>query len=179
MSKTSVTPCCVALVLLLLLPASGWAQQTEDSTESLDSPQEALARISAKLADGSVAIVKILNIPADYHAGGSVTPRYFDKVADYQLRINLSLNKYAPQLAGLVSATRVSSHTGYPKIRWGIIFYNWKDERLGAIYFDGNGLNGVVNNSPVQFTRASRSLGLFKEPSVYDWLVSNFSCAFQ
>lgn len=46
----------------------------------------------------------------------------------------------------------IKEAAGEPALRWGIIFFNSKKERVFSVYLGRDGSEGVINDSPVKFS---------------------------
>lgn len=159
---------------LTSFPVLSEAIQNDSSQAQIE-----LRKLIDNVPDEKIARVAIFYNHIDADSSILVTPEYLELTAFYKLQIKLRGTIYSQSFARALAATRIQSTNAPVSLKWGVVLYNWKDQRLGAIYFDQTGEKGIVNNLPVAFMQDSGFFGLKKHPRLFEWLTSNFSDVFK
>jgi hypothetical protein len=162
------------LVFLILMTMSGIASADGDKKAET---QTALSDLKTTLESLDVSHVQIFfGFDGDLPV---ITPSIFEQTADYKITYKFMTTPYQNSLLAAVQSSTVESIAEFPKnIRWGIAFYNWKNERSAVVYFAPDGKTGAINNLPVRFV-APDPLWFSRKPPLYEWLTSNFSDVFK
>ena len=154
-----------AFLLLAVLNACGQADVATVKSQA----QAQVDTLTAKLLRHEVGKVEILQIPPDVLTYVAVTPETLEKQFHYKLVIrNITSGAYRDEFIKAMKSITVQEESEMPDLRWGIIFYDRNDNRLGAIYFDKWGKRGAVWNIPV-----------FIKGDLFRWLNKNFGKCFR
>jgi hypothetical protein len=162
----------VALASLLVLLASAACSKSESvksTMEDSSSAQDRLNELALLLINGEVRRIEILHTPTNILTRTRLTPDIFEQQYYYKLTIQHASGFRSKN--DLVTAIRTTSATPTATpgdVRWGVIFYSAAGERLGAIYLDGSGKLGYVNEV---------SVSLSKE--LFRWLDSTLPACFR
>lgn len=149
-----------------LLPLTVSAQKNEVSTKDAKSH---VNLISAKLSNAEIVRIEVINMPSQILTRTRITPEMLEKQFYYKLTIrDIRSNVRKKKLLEAVRSIVVLPQAEMPDIRWGIIFYDVNDSRVGAIYFDKKGGHGAVEGVPVSF-----------KGDLFKWLDENFSSCFR
>jgi hypothetical protein len=125
--------------------------------------QSDVARMHEKLVHGEVEQIEIVHIPAEVLTGNRVTPDVLEKAFHDKLTIRCIRRRvFEKGLAEAMKSLKVQPTTQGTDLRWGIIFFDRDDQRIGAIYFGRVGNSGAVGNTPMSCNN-----------SLFDWLVSH------
>ena len=139
------------------------------NAQAASTVQEQLNGINSKLANNEIGKVEIENLPSSILTRTRLTPEMLDKQFEYKTTIrDLRGNAYNAQLSEAVKSSVVSPSEDITDIRWGIIFFDLNDHRVGALYFNASGRQGMFDDKPVAISGT-----LFK------WLNSTFSETFR
>jgi len=157
----------LAAVLWLMVPNIGCAQGRDVKSNSV--AQSQVDGFATQLAGGTIVKVEILQIPARIMTRTRITPEMLERQFHYKLTIrDVRGNLYQHKLTEAAKSISVQPETDMPDLRWGVIFYDVNEVRVGALYFDQTGHKGAVGNTPVAFAG-----GFFK------WLDDTFSGSFR
>ena len=157
----------VVFVLLLLAPMTGWAQGNKVNGKS--QAQSQVDALAAKLANGEIGKVEILQIPSRILTRIRITPTMLEKQFHYKLTIrDVRTGAYQDKLVEAARSIAVQPGTEIPDLRWGVVFYSLDDSRVGALYFAKTGSSGAVGDAPVSF-----------KGNFFKWLDRNFSTCFR
>jgi hypothetical protein len=152
----------VIVVMLGLPPAAACAEGQGSAREQFDT-------IRARLSSGEVARVEILQIPKGEMKFALVTPEMVELAYFYKFTINeVAMKKEQGALLEAVNSATITVLEKMPDLRWGLIFYDRRGNRLGAMYFNELGNYGAVGESPVAFTG-----------DLFHWIERNFSGCFK
>lgn len=121
------------------------------------------------LQAGEIVRVEILQIPPGVETRAAVTPGMLERIYHYKLIIrDLRGGAYERNLLDAVSSISVTPSEDKADLRWGIIFYDASERRMGALYCDASGRLGEVDSVSVSLRGDLR-----------EWLDSSFSGAFK
>lgn len=124
--------------------------------------------LSTKLKNYEILRVEILQIPPGVLTRTRITPAMLEKQFDYKLTIrDIRGGAYRDKLVKAIESIEVKSQSAMEDIRWGAIFYDQNDMRVGAIYFNKTGNSGAVGDEPVSF-----------KGDFFKWMDGNFSNCF-
>lgn len=153
-------------LLLLLTPVAAY---TQEKRVNGDAPaQLEVNTIVTKLDKDEIGRVEILNIPAQILTRTRITPQLLERQFSYKFTIrDLRGEAHQKRLMAATKSVVVQANPEMPDIRWGVIFYNVDDVRVGSIYFDKSGRKGAVNSTAVSF-----------KGDLFQWLNENFSKCF-
>ncbi|MDR0563869.1 MAG: hypothetical protein LBG78_02880 [Azoarcus sp.] len=141
------------------------AQQTDNIQNVLDKIRE----------NRVVERIEIIHLQYSVLTRTSVTPEMLEKFYSYKLNMDSSgVYFYLPSFIKALDKTSINkTETEYGfDSRWGILFFDAKNERIASIYMDGFMVNGYINLSPVSFN-SNPNEGLVW------WLKENFSSVFK
>ena len=125
--------------------------------------------ISKALSERTVGRVEIVQIPPRILTTARVTTDMLEKGYYNKLIIrNIASTAYQNKLVDSFRSIIAQPRSDTADLRWGVIFYARDDVRVGAVYFDKFGHNGLVNDMPASLT------GDF-----FKWLNSTFSDCLQ
>ncbi len=157
----------LAYIVLIYAMIAGFAQANEMADGS--KPQRQIDAIADMLARREIGRVEILNVPRRILTYASITPEGLEEIFHYKLTIHdMSGGLYRKELAEILKSTKVQPNSNMGDIRWGLIFYDASERRVGAIYLDGFGDRGAVDDVPVAF-----------KGKLYKWLNRNFTKCFR
>jgi len=163
--KPQVSVYLVVISLLLSITVFAGNEIMKDKNQV----QSQIDSIATKLFKREIGKIEILQIPPEISTRTRITPEILEKQFDYKLTIRDARGGvYREKLAELLKSLVVRPQSEMPDIRWGIIFYNVDDSRVGAIYFDKWGSRGAVADIPVSF-----------KGDLFKWLDGNFSSCFR
>jgi hypothetical protein len=156
------------LIFFLLFYALLIGSAQADEKTGANEAQSQIADLYQKLHESKIHRVEILHIPHGRTSSISITPEELEKDYFYKL-INRKADslEFQVRLGKVLETIRVQPESEMPDIRWGIIFYDISERRLGAIYLNGYGDRGVVGNIPVSF-----------RGDLFSWLNKNYSQCF-
>jgi len=161
--KTCITAC----ILFVIMSIEVCLQESKAMAD--DNPiQSDVTRIYQKLVDEEIGQIEILHIPAWVETPIRLAPEGLQKEFDYRLTIRSI--PHGPFEKGLVEALKTFKAQPASQgtdLRWGIVFFDNDMQRIGAIYFGRVGSRGVIGNTDMSCNS-----------TLFDWLVSNFSCCF-
>jgi hypothetical protein len=141
------------------------AQQTDNIQNVLDKIRE----------NRVVRRIEIIHLQYSILTRTSVTPDMLEKSHSYKLNMASSgVYFYLPSFIKALDKTSIKkTETEYGfDLRWGILFFDAKNERIASIYMDRFMVNGYINLSPVNFS-SNQNEGLVW------WLKENFSGVFK
>lgn len=131
--------------------------------------QSLMDAIASMLVNRDIGRVEILQIPPNVLTRARITPEMLERQFDYKLIIrDMRGGEYREELAEAVKSTSIEPQSEVPDLRWGMIFYDPNGNRVGAIYFDKWGKNGVVGDIPVSF-----------KGDLFKWLNKSFGKCFR
>jgi hypothetical protein len=160
------TPMVAYVVLFLALITVCEARAQVEPKNQAQSQVDALV---AKLAEDDIEMIEILQIPPEVCTSISTTPESLEKDFVYKLVVlDIRNTVYRDQLLRAMKSVVVQPERDIGDMRWGVVFYDGKDSRVGAIYMDKWGKRGAVGNMPVSF-----------KGNLFKWLDRNFSCCFR
>ena len=134
-----------------------------------DAAQAVVESIVTEIKERRVGRVEIINVPAYILNVAAYGPEDLERVYTYKFIIaDLRGSAYASGLQEALATMEVARTDDYGDLRWGLIFLDLDDNRLGAIYLDGWGKRGVVNSTPVTI-----------DGELYLWLLQRFSKVFK
>jgi len=123
----------------------------------------------AKLAKGEIGRVEVLQIPPEVLTRTRITPEMLERQFDYKFTIHdVRGGAYRKGLLEAMRSVEVGPRSEMPDLRWGIVFYDVHDMRVGALYFDKTGSRGAVDNAPVSF-----------RGDFFKWLKDSFARCFR
>jgi hypothetical protein len=159
----------VVYILLLLSPVTVCAQGGDQLVKGNNQAQSKLDALAAKLADGEIVRMEILQIPPRALTRTRVTPEMLEKQFHYKLTVrDIRGEVYYSKLVEVAKSIVIRPQSETADLRWGVIFYGVDESRVAAFYFDKGGSNGAVGDVPVSFR------GEF-----FRWLEGNFSTCFR
>jgi hypothetical protein len=152
------------VIFMLLIARPGGNGQAANGNA-----QAQVETIAEALDQNKVGKIEILEIPSRVLTRSRITPslletQYYNKLTMARLNSNL----YRDALIRSFDTLSVSPRGQMADLRWGVVFFSTDGTRLGAVYFDGAGRFGAINETPVAFG------GQF-----FDWLSTTFSACFQ
>lgn len=157
----------LAYVILFLSPIIVCAQG--DQMKGNSQVQSQVDALAAKLINGEIVKIEIINIPSQVLNRTRITPEMLEKQFHYKLTFrDIRGNIHKNKLVEAIKSMAVQPQAEMADIRWGVIFYGVDDIRVGAIYFNKTGSSGAVGNVPVSF-----------KGNFFKWLDSNFSNCFR
>lgn len=131
-----------------------------------DNPvQSVVDRIHEKLVGGEIRRIEIVHIPSTSETPIRITPAMLEK--SFVDKLIIRQPRRRPFERGLIEALEhLEAHvtTKGTDLRWGIIFIDYDEQRVGAIYFGAVGGSGVIDETPVSCNN-----------SLFEWL--NSHCA--
>jgi len=127
--------------------------------------QSRIDSLATALRTNKIGRIEILRIPGNVETTMRITPDALGRGFHYKFVIrDLQSSSYHADLLAAMTSTTVQAAKDKGDLRWGIIFFNTKDVRVGAIYFDTFEDRGAVNEIPVSF-----------KGDLSKWLNANFS----
>jgi hypothetical protein len=153
----------LACLLFVLFYMSGYAggDQMKDANQS----QLQVDIVVQKLTNNEIGRIDVLQIPTRILTRARITPEMLDVQFHYRLTIHdVRAVAYRDQLRDAVRTIVVQPRPEMSDIRWGVVFYDINDARVGALYFDKTGRSGAVSDKPVSF-----------EGKFFKWLEDSFS----
>ncbi|GAB4351230.1 MAG: hypothetical protein Kow0099_35230 [Candidatus Abyssubacteria bacterium] len=121
------------------------------------------------MANRDIVRVEIVQIPPEVLTRTRITPEMLETQFHYKLTIrDMRGGAYREELAKTLKSTAVQPQSEMVDIRWGIVFYDANDMRVGAVYLSKWGKNGAVGETPVSF-----------KGKLFKWLDRNFSECFR
>jgi hypothetical protein len=152
----------------LLLPLLIGEPSKENLRRNQNEAQLKLNSVVTNLSNYEITKIEILQIPPLSETYAKVTPEFLDEHFVYRLTIRGGgIGGYDSGLYDVLKSTVVQPESKMPDLRWGIVFYGPKDDRLCSVYFDRWG-NGAVGDIPVSF-----------KGDLFKWLNDNFSECFR
>ncbi len=163
-----MNPCInVYALLLAMIIEVGFQESKSIADDNL--LQSDVVGIYQKLVDEEIDQIEILHIPANVKTYCNVTPEHLQKDFFYRLTIRTNPNRsLEKELVEALKTFKVQPSSEGTDLRWGIIFYDHKMRRVGAIFFGRVGSKGVIGSTDMHCNN-----------SLFDWLVSHFSCCFE
>ena len=102
---------------------------------------------------GKVRRVEILQIPPELYTNVAITPDVLERNYYYKLTIrDIQRTSYEGGMATALASVSASAGGEMPDLRWGIIFFDEVDKRIGSLYFDSAGTRGAIDSMPVAFS---------------------------
>jgi hypothetical protein len=109
--------------------------------------------ITEKLKSGEISKVDIFEMSAHLLTRTRVTPEMLERQFRYKLTVaDVQSWPLRDQLLARLQAGTVAPTEREPDLRWGLVFYDMKEARIGGIYFDKTGRFGYIDNVRVTFT---------------------------
>lgn len=147
MSSKRIVP---FLVLGLIYVMYGGLQSS--GGENTNNAQLRVHQLADSLESGSISRVEVLHIPTDILTRARISPQmlekqFYCKVVFEAVRGPASFGK----LSDLMKGASVRPETEAADLRWGILFYSGEGKRIGAIYLNGQGTRGYVDETSVSF----------------------------
>jgi hypothetical protein len=125
--------------------------------------------IVAAINEWQVGRVEIINLPEGTYTYAPIGPSDLEQGYQYKFIVaELLASNYGKDLPEALATIRVSPGGDYPDLRWGLLFFDRDDNRLGAIYLARGGERGVVNWTAVDI-----------DGDLYLWLRRQFSDVFR
>jgi hypothetical protein len=154
------------VTLLTLFASIGNAQEARVTG---DTAQSRITVLMSKLRSNEVQRVEIIQIPPRIMTRTRVTPDMLERSFHYKLVIrDIRGGVYTPSLNAAIASMSGESSAEMGDLRWGVLFFDQTDQRIGSLYFDGSGGRGVVDSLPVSF-----------KGDMFKWLDENFSRTFK
>lgn len=168
-----------ALLFVFGLVFASWAFAASAGETSFP---DAKAKLNALYND--VLGNKIAGLEIIYAESGDppiTSPEWFEEDCYFRLFINTSMKgAYLHSLSETLKGTVIQPGKEFPQdLRWGVVFYNWKKERIAVIYVSSDGQSGAIDKIPVRFSDVPLMFGLTRRPPLVAWLTSNFSGVFK
>jgi hypothetical protein len=139
--------------------------QPEGKTPSTPSAQKRTVTnaLQSSIKDlDNVRRVEILHIPEDIPVSRPLTPKLLERAYFHKMIVMKRLPLTPPKLEKAIRTTTAAYEKGDENdIRWGVIFYGAKEERIASVYFNSDGKAGYINATPVSFSNGFFSRGLF------------------
>lgn len=158
----------VLYMMALLVPAA------TSAGESVPRPREAplhpARETVARLSSAEIDRVDIFHVPARIDTSVAITPDMLERTHFYY-RLTIQHMLYGARSQEITEALKslvVEPRSEVSDLRWGIVFYDRKNVRIGAVYFDIRGRYGAVDGHPVAI-----------RGSLFRWLTRNFSACFR
>jgi hypothetical protein len=158
----------ILVYILFLISLSAVCAQG-NQIKSNSQAQSQVDALIAKLANGKIVRVEVLQIPPDVLTRVGITPEALERSFFYKFTIrDMRGGRYSEGMLKAMESVMVQEQTDMPDLRWGVIFYDIDDNRVGAIYFNKWGSGGAVGDVPVSF-----------KGDLFKWLKRNFSKCFR
>jgi hypothetical protein len=124
-------------------------------------------KLLKKFLSNQVHRIEVIEINPEAITRIPISPSMLEKSPDYKLSIKVvKSTKYWLALQEVLTSMVIEPGSlGDGDMRWGLTFYDMKGNRLGALYFDGSGRIGSLNNVPVLFLHGD---------TVVEWQENNF-----
>jgi hypothetical protein len=127
--------------------------------------QNRLRELSDSLTKGAIDKIEVLQIPRNILTRTRVTPEMLERQYRYRLTIqHASEFRSKDKMADAIKNTTVDLENRSPDLRCAIIFYSVDGKRTGAVYLDGTGGKGFVDDvavsalrTPLPFTKQQKS----------------------
>lgn len=131
--------------------------------------QSRIDELISSLRSSGVERVEILQIPPRVLTRTRVTPEMLERSFHYKLIIHdIRGGAYSPDLLAAVESTSVQPAAEMGDLRWGVLFFDAREQRIASLYFDASGHRGAVDSQAVSF-----------KGDLIKWLDANFSKAFK
>jgi hypothetical protein len=102
---------------------------------------------------GKVQHLEIFQIPPDFVTRTRITPDALEKEFFYRLTIrDLQNTTYRRSLMEVLASVSATARTEIPDLRWGVVFFDETERRIGSLYFDAVGNSGTIDSMPVEFS---------------------------
>jgi hypothetical protein len=152
----------VLIALAISLAAAAGAHADNQAQVDVDS-------IVAAIEERQVGRVEIIHLSEDTLTFASIGPLQLERGYQYKFIIaELVVSGYSEDLAEVLATVRVTPGGDYPDLRWGLLFIDRNDNRIGAIFLARGGSRGIVNWTAVDF-----------DGRLYRWLRRQFSDVFR
>jgi sugar-specific transcriptional regulator TrmB len=112
--------------------------------------------------------IEILHIPESILTTRALDQEAIDKGYHHKLTIR-EINHLRKSFESAMRSTKATISDRNSDLRWGVMLFDAKGDRLIAIYFNSSGDRGYINSTPVSFSRNWFSENLF------GWIAKNFS----
>lgn len=134
--------------IIALAPLWVWGHQMRDDMEG----RRAVDALIASLERGEVVRVEILEMPPRILTRTRITPAMLEKQFHYMVTIrDLRDSLLRSKILEAAKSISVEPRADMPDLRWGVVFYDEKNARINALYFDKTGKSGAVGNTAVSF----------------------------
>jgi len=138
----------IVLITLVVIIGCGRAHPSDDGGPI----RTQLNALAQELQAGRIGMVEILQISSSSIFRTQVTPELMEKWWDYKSTIRHIDGSPRDKVVAALKSAVTQQGDPRPDIRWGIVFYSAQEQkRIGALYFDGPGRNGFVNDLPASF----------------------------
>ena len=118
-------------------------------------PERFRLRINAladRIATSNVVKMDVLEIPAEVATRTQVTPDLLERAFDFRLTVaDIRGWSDRPALIVALRSLKAEPSSGSADLRWAVIFSDPEGRRVDAIYFDGDGKNGMLGTDSVSF----------------------------
>jgi hypothetical protein len=154
-------------LLLITTTISGCARNGHSGSDTPE--QTRINGLLRALGKGGIGKVEILQIPASVLTRARITPDMLER--QYYTRVeirDITQTTYYNDLLDAFKTLSVQPATDTSDLRWGVIFHSRNGGRVGAVYFNKQGLSGSVDNLPVSF-----------RGDFFSWLEKTFSKCLQ
>lgn len=163
MNRSFVLKTLILLIVVIFSPS------TLAQSESISVTQKDVNSAIAQFSSSKVQHIEIIEIPPRIMTRSQVTQSMLEHGYHYKLTIRyIKQSLYGKNFQEAIASTVVTPTTDTFDLRWGIIFFDSDDRRLGALYFDDTGSNGAVESNWVTF-----------KGNMFEWLKNNFSSTFR
>lgn len=160
---------CTATICLLTMDSPARLQTTfyqDDATEQIDFGA-AISRLKVAWEAGNVQRVEVIHIPSNRIYRKSVSASTIDATYVFKLVVREPREtRVVSDLMRRIGELEASSLGKPADLRWGCVFYSASDTRLLSIYFNANGLEGVVDKACVRFDSTALA----------QWAEEKFAC---
>ena len=107
-----------------------------------------IEQLNTLIKTGSISRVELLRLPDYIDTRVSVSPKALRAIAYYKVSFNRDIGyTFEPLLSGL--SAEPENHT--PDLRWGVLFYDSRNDEVGSIFVDRFGNHGYLNGKTVSF----------------------------
>lgn len=141
----SLVCACMFLSTTCSLPANAQSSDARDRNDV----QSRLRSIASALTHNEVKQLEIVEMSPEILTRSRVTPEMLER--DYSTKIIIRDVASRKRLSTVFGSLSAQKRTEKADLRWGLIFYNSDDKRIGSVYFDKFGHYGTLDDSPVSF----------------------------
>lgn len=142
----------VAIVFFTLLLGVPVSVAQDAAVSPATATLHKLSSVVGSVRAGKVRRVEILQVPPGLYTNVAITPDMLER--DYYYKLTIRDIRRTIYEGGIVTAVAsVSASVGgeMPDLRWGVIFFDEADKRIGSLYFDSGGTHGAIDSVPVAF----------------------------